>query len=499
MKKANIAAAAIVMLLAGCGTTDKSVSAPVDEHIAEATDISQTTISEIADSCVTEISDTTKIVEISETTVFSETEISVSEQIPEESLQDPDFEKDALSLANSNAKHVFNAATSYTTDCEVAGYPVDEGWYFAALSDEQDTSYKRDGKDLVMALNYEMGYVGGYAAVYIGKDAAPINAIWSQNVISAENIDEITEIMSLADEDIVSGTLIGIYPGEILYDAGDRQSSTFAPLDQLIEANSNAKNVYANAAVYITDCEVRGYSISGGWHICKLEPTDNTELKKDGTDFDAALCASMGNYGGYAAVYIKDNDYPVTALWSPEFIDENNVDILSEMTGLSDYDIESGTLVGRYPENIDYKTDSNEDDHGSGLRSKLPPKDLLDEANSEAKLLFTNVATYCTLCEIEGNVIEEGWHTFEVTNNTSGNYQNDGKDMQNAVSYFMGGTTGYAAVHITENDYPDDVIWCHYPISADDIDNLKNISYMDNEQVYYDTVVGRYPEAVQLK
>ena len=43
----------------------------------------------------------------------------------------------------------------------------------------------------------------------------------------------------------------------------------------------------------------------------------------------------MGNYGGYAAVYIKDNDYPVTALWSPEFIDENNVDILSEMTGLS--------------------------------------------------------------------------------------------------------------------------------------------------------------------
>ena len=36
-------------------------------------------------------------------------------------------------------------------------------------------------------------------------------------------------------------------------------------------------------------------------------------------------------------------------------------------------------------------------------------------------------------------------------------------------------------------------------ISADDIDNLKNISYMDNEQVYYDTVVGRYPEAVQLK
>jgi hypothetical protein len=88
------------MLLAGCGTTNRSASAPVDEHIAEATDISQTTISEIADSGVTEISDTTKRAEISETTVFSETEISVSEQIPEESLQDPDFEKNALSLAN---------------------------------------------------------------------------------------------------------------------------------------------------------------------------------------------------------------------------------------------------------------------------------------------------------------------------------------------------------------------------------------------------------------
>ena len=78
-------------------------------------------------------------------------------------------------------------------------------------------------------------------------------------------------------------------------------------------------------------------------------------------------------------------------------------------------------------------------------------------------------------------------------------YLKDGKDMKNAVSYLMGDTTGYAAVHISAEGYPDDVIWCHYPITVDDIDDLTKIVSMKKDEIYYDTVVGRYPDEIVMK
>ena len=333
MKKLKISIV-LLMLLTACGNTVQSAST------SESIDIT-------AKENVSEPVDTMDNTKISEVTA-----------------------KEQLANANFNAKNIYNTVLSYSTNCEIAGYIVDEGWYFTTLSDGKDTPYKNNGKDLIIALNNEIGQINGYSAIKINNTGYPIKVLWSPNEISPSDVDELLNSNSLNDNDIDHGTVFGRYPEEIMYEKDGKNMSTFDPLDLLIEANSNAKNVYCNAAVYATDCEVRGYHISTGWHICKLEMTDNTELKKDGTDFDDAMCSYMGNYGGYGAVYIGEEGYPVNALWSPFPLNESSIDELANKGVLSAKEIDSEGLVGRYPQNIEYFYESSEDDHGSAIKSK---------------------------------------------------------------------------------------------------------------------------------
>lgn len=115
--------------------------------------------------------------------------------------------KEQLANANSNAKNIYNTVLSYSTNCEIAGYIVDEGWYFTTLSDGKDTPYKNNGKDLIIALNNEIGQINGFSAIKINNIGYPIKVLWSPNEISPSDVDELLNSNSLNDNDIDQGTV----------------------------------------------------------------------------------------------------------------------------------------------------------------------------------------------------------------------------------------------------------------------------------------------------
>lgn len=70
-------------------------------------------------------------------------------------------------------------------------------------------------------------------------------------------------------------------------------------------------------------------------------------------------------------------------------------------------------------------------------------------ANSNAKLAFTNAATYCTNCEVAGYQVSDDVAKFALaTSTTSTTYSKDGKHLKEALNVLMGGNknAGWVAV-----------------------------------------------------
>ena len=59
---------------------------------------------------------------------------------------------------------------------------------------------------------------------------------------------------------------------------------------------------------------------------------------------------------------------------------------------------------------------------------------MISTANSNAKLAYTNAATYCTQCEVNGYLCKEGWYKVDLSKKVdyTDGYKNDGNDINNA-------------------------------------------------------------------
>ena len=88
-------------------------------------------------------------------------------------------------------------------------------------------------------------------------------------------------------------------------------------------------------------------------------------------------------------------------------------------------------------------------------------------ANSNAKLAFTNTATYCTNCEVEGyTVAATDDQLVELSKHSAGcTYSKNGEDLETALCSLMGGSpkSGLAKIKISSVGVPQSTAWAKTP------------------------------------
>ena len=80
-------------------------------------------------------------------------------------------------------------------------------------------------------------------------------------------------------------------------------------------------------------------------------------------------------------------------------------------------------------------------------------KSKLQIATSNAKLAFTNTATYCTDCEVAGSTVTGG--------SAGQTYKKDGTELEKALQSLMGGnpSAGEASIKLNSASVPEATAW----------------------------------------
>lgn len=129
------------------------------------------------------------------------------------------------------------------------------------------------------------------------------------------------------------------------------------------------------------------------------------------------------------------------------------------------------------------------------LDFNIPSPTNIYTANSNAKLAFTNAATYCTKTNLCGYSIPSGWYFCDLTKTNSSTPQYNGRDIEICMEMLMGGTasSGYALVQIRD-DCPIRSFWSNDPrLKYLDTNNISD--YM---QYSSSLIVGSYPVETDL-
>ena len=66
----------------------------------------------------------------------------------------------------------------------------------------------------------------------------------------------------------------------------------------------------------------------------------------------------------------------------------------------------------------------------------------LSTANSNAKLAFTNAATYCTKCEVKGYSVSNTGTLLDLSASINGTLSYTGNELESALQALMGGNSG---------------------------------------------------------
>ncbi len=104
----------------------------------------------------------------------------------------------------------------------------------------------------------------------------------------------------------------------------------------------------------------------------------------------------------------------------------------------------------------------------------------LSTANSNAKLVYTNTATYATQCETAGYPVTTSTYSGDLTTASAGaSYSKTGSDLANALGSLMGGNSGSGnfAVDVGTAGFP---VWSQWAKTASD------------------KYVGQYPRAITI-
>ena len=89
----------------------------------------------------------------------------------------------------------------------------------------------------------------------------------------------------------------------------------------------------------------------------------------------------------------------------------------------------------------------------------------LSTANSNAKLVYTNAATYSTKCEVKGyTVSDSGTTAYDLVSPDSSTLSYSGNEMQAALRQLMGGKAGAGVAKVkVENSNPKASAWAKTP------------------------------------
>lgn len=257
------------------------------------------------------------------------------------------------------------------------------------------------------------------------------------------------------------------------------------PADKLRQCNAVARSVYDAARDYAIDCEVAGYPVTEeGWTVRVLSEGEKIDTR-DGRDMSAYLCGEVGQYGGVAEVYIRDGEV-LRAVWMEYPWD--GAQFLEDTKSLTADEIRDGIVFGRYPDAVELSTDT-------GDVSTMDGQELVDYYNSNAKLIYCNAATYCTMCEVRGEHIPGGNYFFELKATDEG-YKEDGTELVKAMCSMMGVYGGYGAVIIDDEGYPKAAYWSDTAPLSDDSLPVPGENVGD-KVIAEHRLVGSYPDAVK--
>ncbi len=343
-----------------------------------------------------------------------------------------------------------------------------------------------------------------------------VNLIYS---IATDNTFEISALNNATFEDII-----------IMYD--------------ISVANANAASIYYAIKQYCNECALNDSMVKSGTHINKISNTvSNKEVKYNGKNSDMNLFINkyinIEARNGYYNVNINEFGAPICVYWSSEKKQINDEDNLETYYNWDMEELQNGKkLIGVYPGSFYYSntvsvrvaqetslsssiatesdifsidadkkiynnlvkifekeidnaineidTDKSEAENKTYTEEQLNA--LMATANSNAKLAYTNAATYISQCEVKGNTVDDNWYIADL-NNQADSYEKNGLELPKALSNLMGMPNGgYACVKI-ENGVPVKSCWCRNNI----FNNVDLDSLPDKIECNGDPIVGSYP------
>lgn len=182
---------------------------------------------------------------------------------------------------------------------------------------------------------------------------------------------------------------------------------------------------------------------------------------------------TLGRYPGTFSFYNLQTWRTVkqTSLWSQnDDIDDiyndsmNSDEVVESLVESFKYDYSNSLAVGELGvesanEKLFNDIFDKHDDVSFSLYSTDNIEDIMSIANTNAKLVYTNAATWCTKCMIKDVNIVDGWYYSDLTQKSNGCEYN-GTDLKTALQVLMGGTesAGNALVYI-KNSSPDKAFW----------------------------------------
>lgn len=189
-----------------------------------------------------------------------------------------------------------------------------------------------------------------------------------------------------------------------------------------------------------------------------------------------------------------------TSLWSQnDYIDDiyndslNSDEVVESMVESFKYDYSNSLAVGELGveaanEKLFNDIFDKHDDVSISLYSDDEIEEVMSIANTNAKLVFTNAATWCTKCMINDVDIRDGWYHSDLTQ-TSDSCEYNGSDLATALKMLMGGTEGAGnALVFIKNGSPDEAFWSRESdLMRFDTNNIPNPIKCDGT-----SVIGSY-------
>jgi len=339
---------------------------------------------------------------------------------------------------------------------------------------------------------------------------------------------------------------------EVSRESSDIQGASSMEVEAIAKAGvedsfiiADVSMAYANASAisiavdnYCEQCYKLGNVVKNGTYSFKISSrVSSGTVKYSGKSNDLKKYLNKFLHSearnGYCHIIVNEYNKPISVFWSQTQFDKEQISNMSSFNLMDIEDIQNGSpVIGAYPgtfklnnfsiyrtalntsvsnkltapvcieyddveDTIDDIATAFADDIFSAISEsseKMTPYELesrISTDNSNAKLAYTNAATYITKSEVNGYQVADGWYIADLNNNgnTTRDCKYDGTDIDKALTELMGSeSAGYVCVHI-KNSMIDKSYYCRENIFIDlSLDSLPEILECNE-----DCIIGAYP------